>query len=312
MALFLVTGGCGFIGSHLAVALVARGHTVRIIDDLSTGRREHAPAGAEVIIGDITDPACLALGMDGVDGCFHLAAIASVQRSVEDWRRTNAVNLAGTIGVFDVARRARGGRPVPVVYASSAAVYGDNIDVPLAETAATRPRSAYGVDKLACELHARIATEVHGVPTTGLRFFNVYGPRQDRRSPYSGVISVFYDRLSRGQPIEIHGDGRQMRDFVYVDDVVTFLLAAMSTAATADAPRVYNTCTGVGTSVEELARTIAELCGTELQVERCPPRPGDIRVSVGDPGRARAELGCMATVSVRQGLERMMAYDAAA
>lgn len=310
MAVYLVTGGCGFIGSHLADALVARGHVVRIIDNLSTGRRENAPRQAELLVGDVTDETCLDRGMDGVDGCFHLAAIASVQRSMENWLGTHAVNQTATIRVFDAARRRAGARPIPVVYASSAAVYGDNPDVPLAEMAATRPLSAYGADKLACELHARVATLAHGVPTTGMRFFNVYGPRQDPRSPYSGVISIFCDRLSRGEPVDIYGDGRQRRDFIYVEDVVKALLGAM--AAPSAAPRVYNVCTGIGTSVTALARLTSEIYGVAFKSNRRPSRPGDIRASIGDPSLARRNLGFAATQSLRDGLTRMVAVAATA
>ena len=206
-ASWLVTGGCGFIGSHLVEALLRRGERVRILDDLSTGRRHDVLAGAEIIVGDVADPVAVARAMDGVDGCFHLAAIASVQRCNEDWLGTHRTNLTGAITVFDAARTARRDAPVPVVYASSAAVFGDNPETPLAETATLRPLSAYGADKLGCELHGRVAWNVHGVPTTGLQFFNVYGPRQDPSSPYSGVIAIFADRIADGRTVEILATG---------------------------------------------------------------------------------------------------------
>jgi UDP-glucose 4-epimerase len=173
MARYLVTGGCGFIGSHLADALVEAGHSVRILDDLSTGKRENAPEAAEIVIGDVADANAVARAMRGVDGAFHLAAIASVARSNEDWAGTHRVNVTGTVNVMDAARIAKSGKPVPVVYISSAAVYGDNQDVPLTEAATTRPLTAYGADKLASELHGRVAWEVHRVPTVGFRFFNI-------------------------------------------------------------------------------------------------------------------------------------------
>jgi UDP-glucose 4-epimerase len=232
LAYFLVTGGCGFIGSHLVVALVARGDRVRVLDDLSTGRRENLPPGVELVLGDVADPAAVRVAMAGVQGCFHLAAIASVERGVREWLVTHRANLSGSITVFDVAR-AEGG--VPVVYASSAAIYGDQKRLPVSEDAIPRPLSAYGADKLGSEQHALVAGQVHGVPTMGLRFFNVFGPRQDPKSPYSGVISIFCDRLSRGEPIDIFGDGSQTRDFIFVADVVAGLLAAMP-AASVEAP----------------------------------------------------------------------------
>lgn len=209
MAFYLVTGGCGFIGSHLASALVAAGHWVRILDDLSTGKRENAPAAAELIVGDVADPSDVAAAMHGVDGCFHLAAIASVQRCVADWAGSHRVNLEGAIHVFDAARRARPGKTLPVVYASSAAVYGDNPNTPLDEAAELKPLSAYGADKVGCELHARVAAHVYGVPTIGLRFFNVYGPGQDPSSPYSGVILIFAKRIVAGEELTVFVDGEQ-------------------------------------------------------------------------------------------------------
>lgn len=301
MANWLVTGGCGFIGSHLVEALIARGDSVRILDDLSTGRREHAIPGSALTVGCITDAKTVANLMEGVDGCFHLAAIASVERGRLEWMKTHRVNLTGTIAVFDAARQARSGAPVPVVYASSAAVYGDNPNVPLAEDQRTEPLSAYGADKLGCELHGRVAWHIHRVPNVGLRFFNVYGPRQDPRSPYSGVISIFVDRLRARRGIDIHGDGGQMRDFIFVKDVVRHLLAAMDKAS-ADS-RVFNVCTGKGTSILDLARTIGEVLRHEPVIGRQPPRQGDIRMSLGNPARATRELGVVAEVLLGDGLK---------
>lgn len=300
MSLFLVTGGCGFIGSHLTDALVANGHGVRILDDLSTGRRANAPSAADVIEGSIADPDMLARAMAGVDGCFHLAAVASVQRSLEAWVETHRTNMLGTVAVFDAARDTGLGKPVPVVYASSAAVYGDNESLPLDEDDAPAPLSAYGVDKLGNEWQARIAWSVHGVPTTGLRFFNVYGPRQDPGSPYSGVISIFIERLANGSPIVIHGDGEQTRDFVYVGDVVRALIAAMETGMTG--ARVFNVCTGETVSVNQLARIIANLSGAALRADHQPARDGDVRHSQGLGERARRDLGIAAETPVEQGL----------
>ncbi len=305
MARFLVTGGCGFIGSHVVEALLARGDAVRVLDDLSTGKRQNVPAAAEVTVGDVADRAAVRAAMADVDGCFHLAAVASVQRGNEDWIGSHRSNLTGAIEIFDAAR-ATGDRPaVPVIYASSAAVYGDNAEVPLAEDAETRPLSAYGADKLGCELHGRVATHVHGVPTVGFRFFNVYGPRQDPHSPYSGVIAIFAERLARGQGVTIFGDGEQSRDFVYVADVVRHLLAAM--ADPPEPPSVFNVCTGRATTVRQLAETIARIKGVTLAVDARPERAGDIRVSLGDPGRAEACFGFAAETPLADGLRRTLA-----
>jgi UDP-glucose 4-epimerase len=302
VTLYLVTGGCGFIGSHLADSLVADGHGVRILDDLSTGKRENAPAGAEIIIGDVADAATVTAAGAGVDGIFHLAAIASVQKSNDDWAGTHRVNLTGTINVFDAAREAAGGNPVPVVYVSSAAVYGDNPDVPLSEEAETRPLTAHGADKLGCELHARVAHQVHKVPVAGIRFFNIYGPRQDPASPYSGVISIFADRIGTQQAITIFGDGEQTRDFVYVGDAVRFMRAAMADPMTA--PEVYNVCTGNQVTVNQLARLIGDITGCPPSIDYEPARPGDIRYSAGDPAKARDRLGIEAVISIEDGLRK--------
>jgi UDP-glucose 4-epimerase len=302
MATYLVTGGCGFIGSHLADALVAAEHKVRIVDDLSTGKRENAPAQAEIIVGDIADVALMRRAMEGVDGCFHLAAIASVQRGNEDWLGTHRANLTGAITAFDLARTCNPRGPVPVVYASSAAVYGDNPNLPLKETSETRPLSAYGADKLGCELHARVAWVVHKVPSVGFRFFNIYGPRQDPKSPYSGVIAIFADRVKAGETITINGDGGQYRDFVYVADVVRHLVAAMQRME--PGARVFNICTGRSTTVLELAQLIARLAGrNDPKIEHGPARIGDIRESLGDPSAAKAAFGFTADTLIADGLK---------
>ena len=302
MSTFLVTGGAGFIGSHLCDALLHRGDLVRVLDDLSTGSRANLPPGVPLIEADVADPDAVSAAIEGVDGVFHLAAIASVARGVTDWLGTHRANLTGTITLFDAIRRR--GTPIPVVYASSAAVYGDCPTVPISEAAERRPLSAYGADKYACEQHARVASHVHGIPTTGLRFFNVYGPRQDPRSPYSGVISIFCERVARGAPIEVHGDGQQTRDFIFVTDVVAALLEAMRRPS-ADAP-VFNVCTGMPTSVLDLARTIAGLAGTALNVRHLAPRAGDIRHSTGTPQRARAAFDLGEPVPLHAGLRKVL------
>ena len=304
---YLVTGGAGFIGSHLCEALLARGDSVGVLDDLSTGSRTNLPPGIPLIEADVADPDAVRNAIGRADGIFHLAAIASVQRGVTDWLGTNRANLTGTITLLDAIRRA--GSRIPMVYASSAAVYGDCPTVPISEDAPCRPLSAYGADKYACELHARVAGHVHGIPTTGLRFFNVYGPRQDPASPYSGVISIFCRHAAQGTPIDIFGDGGQTRDFIFVADVVAALLAAMRQAAT-DAP-VFNVCTGVPTSVLDLARTITELAGKVPDIRHRPPRPGDIRDSLGRPDRARLALGLGEPVALRAGLGKVLDWLAA-
>ena len=300
MARFLVTGGAGFIGSHLVHALLGEGHVVRVLDDLSSGNRKNLPQQVELIEADVTDPAAVDGALDGVDGCFHLAAIASVARSHREWLRTHQVNLTGTINVFDQARPSRRRREVPVVYASTAAIYGNCGNFPVDEESPAAPLSAYGADKHACELHARVAGAIHGLPTVGLRFFNLYGPRQDPLSPYSGVVSIFADRLLRCEPVEIYGDGEQARDFTFISDAVCALRHAMQAATTS--AFVFNVCTGKATSVRGLAQTVAELCGTELIVHRRPARCGEVRISIGDPRRATERLGFTAQTTLSDGL----------
>ena len=307
MATYLVTGGCGFIGSHLCDALIAHGHVVRILDDLSTGQPRNVNLHARLAVADVADPEAVRQCAAGVDGIFHLAAVASVARANEDWLGTHRTNLTGTITVLDTARSLNPRHPVPVVYASSAAVYGDNDDLPLAETAAPRPLSAYGADKLGCELHACVAGNVHGVPTAGLRFFNVFGPRQDPSSPYSGVISIFCERLRHGRRLPILGDGLQQRDFVYVADVVRALIAALEGAST-DAP-VYNVCTGAATSIRGLAETLAGIVGRPARLEFKPPRAGDIRRSIGNPAAIHRALGWEPRTTLRDGLAETLLAD---
>jgi UDP-glucose 4-epimerase len=301
VATYLVTGGCGFIGSHLCSALRSAGHGVRVLDDLSTGTEANLAPGANLVRGDVADAGAVREAMEGAAGCFHLAAIASVERGTRDWLGTHRANLSGTVAVFEAA--ARLGR-IPVVYASSAAVYGDCAALPLKEDAPTRPLSAYGADKLGCEQHARVAGVVHGTPTLGLRFFNVFGPRQDPLSPYSGVISIFCDRLSRGEPVTIFGDGGQTRDFVFVADVVEALLRAMGKASV-EAP-VLNVCTGAPTSVRDLALAIAGLCQRPSEIRPAPARAGEIRHSQGSPERTRAALGLASPRPLESGLAQVL------
>lgn len=218
---------------------------------------------------------------------------------------THRINLSGTVVVMDAAKAAK----TPVVYASSAAVYGDNCAMPICESDQARPLTAYGADKLGCEQHARVAGLMHEIPTLGLRFFNVYGPRQRPDSPYSGVISIFADRVRRGEAIQIHGDGGQVRDFVEVSDVVSCLVTAMDRASVA-AP-VVNVCTGRPTSVKELAELVMMAAGQRVPIRFMEPRAGDIRASIGNPARARAILGVAPSTQVGVGLMRLLGGDVA-
>ncbi len=303
MARYLVTGGCGFIGSHLVRDLVRDGQEVRVLDDLSTGRPERLPPSCELTVGDVRDGDLVAKVMGDVDGCYHLAAVTSVQRSNEDWPGTHRINLGGTVNVLDAARRRR----TPVIYASSAAVYGDNAEIPVTESSSVRPLIPYGADKLGSELHARVAGLAHGVPTRGLRFFNVFGPDQDPSSPYSGVISVFVDRLLKGEALTVYGDGQQTRDFIYVDDVVAALRASMDRADCNAG--VFNICTGESVSINQLAQVLMSILGVRLPIIREASRAGDIRVSIGDPSKARKYLGFKARRTLVDGLRLLIDHE---
>ena len=303
---YLVTGGCGFIGSHLCQALLNRGHSVRVLDDLSAGSLANLPDGADLQIGDVSDALAVNKAAEDVAGCFHLAAIASVDRCSRDWLGTHRVNLVGTLNVLDAVRSMHEPGAVPVVYASSAAVYGDCAGNPLTESAQTMPLSAYGADKLGCEQHARVASLTHGIPTVGLRFFNVFGPRQDPASPYAGVISLFCDRLRRSEPLDVFGDGRQTRDYIHVSDVVAALISAMA-CASVDA-EIFNVCTGRSITVLELAMAIADLCQTRPIIRMRPTRAGEVRHSLGSPELARQKLGLKPALELRTGLVETLAW----
>jgi UDP-glucose 4-epimerase len=305
MSKYLVTGGCGFIGSHLTDQLIKDGHDVVVFDNLSSGSLDNLHDDAVFIEGDIRDKHALKQIIREVDGCFHLAAIASVDISVKKWSETHETNLTGTINIFEsIVERDEG--PIPVIYASSAAVYGDNASVPLCETVQPSPLTPYGVDKLSCELHARIAHLIHNIPSVGLRFFNVYGPRQDPSSPYSGVISIFINKIMNDLPVKIFGNGTQTRDFVYVGDVVTMLKTSMQTHD--KQCHVLNVCTGRSTSILELANIIASVTHKELKTEFSAPKSGDIHISLGSPEKTLRKLNKNAKTRLGEGLETTVTF----
>lgn len=299
MARFLVTGGCGFIGSHLVNELVERGHQVRVLDNLSTGKVSNLAYAIDFVEGDISDRSTVLDCVSDVDGVFHLAAISSVALTTTEWLECHEINLTGTINVFDAVSRIGNGR-TSVVYASSAAVYGDTSGDILSETTIPRPISAYGADKLGCELHARVATLLHSVPTVGLRLFNIYGPRQDPTSPYAGVIAIFADRLRQNLPIDVFGDGNQTRDFVFVSDAVKFFIAAMTSEE--GRGKSFNVCTGRGTTIVDLAKILSSLYGVTPDIQFKVARSGDIRRSIGSPLAATRALHCNTTTNIETGL----------
>ena len=299
----LVTGGAGFIGRRLVERLLDDGDRVIVLDDLSSGDGDKLDGRAELVVGSILDAEALARACQGVNRVFHLAAIASVARCNEDLTASHRVNLTGFVGLLEIL--AQGASRPALVYASSAAVYGDNPEVPLLETAGPRPLSPYGADKLGCELHAAAAAAVYGLNSTGFRFFNVYGPGQDPSSPYSGVISRFVEKMMRGEPVVLHGDGLQTRDFVFVDDVVDALVRGSARQPDPSA-RVYNVCTGRETTIRQLAEMLREQIGSKAEITSGPTRPGDIRRSIGSLARGRDELGLKAPTSLDQGLKLLV------
>lgn len=308
----LVTGGAGFIGSHLVRLLLERGHEVRVLDDLSAGKRGNLPApgpGLELLVGDVADQAALEAALADQEAFVHLAAVASVEASVRDPVSTHRTNLEGSIRLFATAARLGVRR---ALYASSAAVYGDNAALPLAEGSETRPLSPYAVDKLAGEQYLAYFHRGGLLDATAFRFFNVFGPRQDPSSPYSGVISIFLDRASRGAPVTIFGDGRQSRDFVYVTDVARALADALTArgAETSELP-VYNVGRGERVDLLELLAAVGRLPGVgPLEVTHAAARLGDVRHSLADVSALRA-TGWEPLTSLEEGLEATLASSPA-
>lgn len=303
----LVTGGAGFIGSHLVAALLEAGKSVRVLDDLSSGSLDNlAELGddLEVVVGDVRDAEVVERTLAGVDAVCHLAAVVSVARSFTELELVDDVNVGGTLCALDAARRLGVNR---FVLASSAAVYGDVHTLPVPESAAERPLSPYGAGKLAAEAYARALAAQSSPDVVALRFFNVYGPRQDPSSDYAGVIARFLDCAARGQPFTVFGDGAQTRDFVYVGDVVRAVLAAAELPSVPADGRfaVINVGSGRETSVLELAEVVASVvapAASSPEVAFAAPRPGDIRRSVADIGLARSLLGYQPCVSLAEGL----------
>jgi nucleoside-diphosphate-sugar epimerase len=302
MAHWLVTGGAGFIGSHLAQTLLGRGERVRIADNLSTGHRRNLDVlgdRPEVLVGDLADPAFAQEAVAGVDYVLHQAAIPSVPRSVADPLTSHRANLDATLAVLLAARDAGVRR---VVYAGSSSAYGDTPVLPKREDMPPNPLSPYALQKLVGEQYLQMFTKLYGLDTVTIRYFNVFGPRQDPSSPYSGVIALFVSRLLRGQAPSIVGDGEQTRDFTYVDNVVDGVLrAATAPAATGE---VINVATGTRISINQLADSLQRVLGVDIPPVHVPPRQGDVRDSLADITKARTLLGYQPLVSLDEGLRR--------
>ena len=300
----LITGGAGFIGSHTADALLGQGFAVRVLDDFSNGKHANLNTAAlrsgqlTLIEGDVRDAATVDAGVAGVDAVLHLAAQVSVPRSVADPVASSTHNIAGFLNVLDAVRRHKVPR---MVYASSAAVYGVPEALPLLETHTAKPLSPYGLEKFINDQYAALYRELYGVSSVGMRYFNVYGPRQDPKSPYAGVISKFADGLEGANPLRVFGDGSQTRDFVYVGDVAR----ANALALQADVTGVLNVGTGMSVTLLELIEAMQEAFSKPAQVRHEPPAHGDIAHSATNPARLQQTLGWQPATSFVQGLRAL-------
>jgi len=304
MSVFLVTGGAGFIGSHIVENLMRREDRVRVLDNFSTGKREHLKLYAEsvtLIEGDVRDEALVERSMEGVDYVLHLAAMVSVPQSMREPEFTHAVNVTGTLNVLNAARKFKAKR---VVLSSSCAVYGDNPQLPLSEQATPQPMSPYAASKLIGEIYCQTYYRAYGLPTVALRYFNIYGPRQDPNGDYAAVIPKFVHRLKAGQAPLIYGDGQQTRDFVYVGDVVRANLLACEHPQASG--HVFNIASGQATSLLDLAEILGGLAGS-IPPQFAPAREGDIRHSRGDGSFAQTLLGFQPETKLHEGLQQL--YD---
>jgi UDP-glucose 4-epimerase len=303
----LVTGGAGFIGSHLVERLSAGGHSVRVLDNLSTGKRENLRGVDDVdfVVGDVCAVIDVDRAMEGMEAVFHLAAVASVQASVEDPVGTHGSNFMGTLNLLEAARRRRIRR---FIYASSAAVYGETRELPVSEETAVCPLSPYAADKLAGEHYLLFYARKYGLAATAFRFFNVYGPRQDPSSPYSGVISIFTQRIRAGEPVTIYGDGTQTRDFIYVADLAEILYRSLDNTKTDG--QVLNVGRGIECSLLEILAELERLSGTTVERRYRPARIGDIYRSCAAIERLVQLLGYKPPTPVAEGLHRLLEYNA--
>jgi len=305
MSLSLVTGGAGFIGSHLVEALLARGDTVRVLDNLSTGYVDNLQPvidQIDFINGDIRDKAVMQKAMRDVDFVFHLAAMVSVTQSMGQPMEAELMNAAGTLNLLQAASEAG---VQCFVLSSTCAVYGDEPTLPKVETMLPDPKSPYAVAKLAAEYYCRVFSKSFNLNTVVFRYFNVFGPRQDPSSAYSGVISIFVDKLSQGIVPTIFGNGEQTRDFVYVADVVRANLLAVETRQATG--QVFNIGTGYQISINQLFGSLCGILGCDVEPNYAPPRAGDIVHSLSSPERAKNILGWQAEIGLEEGLQNLVA-----
>lgn len=303
MSTYLVTGGAGFIGSHLSAALVKRGHTVRVVDSLVTGFKHNLQPGVEFTEADLSDPDAAAAAVDGVDYVLHQAAIPSVPRSVKNPRESHRANVDATLNILLASRDARVKR---VVFAGSSSVYGDQPLLPKHEEMPTKPMTPYALQKLVSEQYGQMFTRLYGLEVVTTRYFNVFGPRQDPGSPYSGVISLFIKALLDGTRPVIYGDGGQTRDFTFVTNVVDGVLRAAETPGVGG--EVFNMATGGRVSLNELLATLKTIIGSDVEPIYQEARMGDVRDSQAAIAKAEQLLGYQPAVTLEDGLRQTVAW----
>lgn len=308
MTAYLVTGGAGFIGSHIVKRLVEQGEKVRVLDNFLTGSKrnlEDVLDGIEMIEGDIRDSGMVRRAMSGIRYCLHQAALPSVPRSIEDPLTSHDINVNGTLTMLLAAREEGVER---FVYASSSSVYGNLPVLPKSEDLPTRPLSPYAINKLAGELYVRSFYSLYGLQTVSLRYFNVFGPGQDPQSPYAAVVPLFISAMEKDLPATIHGDGLQSRDFCYVDNVVSANLLACTAPAERASGKAFNVACGERYSIIELFNRLNELMGKRIEPVHTPPRNGDVRDSLADISQARQALGYEPLVGFAEGLRRTVEW----
>ncbi len=307
MATYLVTGGCGFIGSNIVEHLLKQGETVRVLDDLSTGRRANIEPFLDrvtLVEGSLLDPQAVKEACEGADYVLHQAALPSVQRSVDDPETTNRINVDGTITLLNGCRAAGVKR---VVYAASSSAYGDQPIPVKTEKLLPMPKSPYAVSKLTCEYYLKSYTECYGLETVSLRYFNVFGPRQDPNSEYSAVIPLFITKVLRGERPTIYGDGEQSRDFTYIENNVRAnILAAVAPAEASG--RVMNVACGRSYTLLEVLEAINTILGTAIEPVFAPARNGDVKHSLADISKAKQSIGYDVTVDFHEGLRRTVEW----
>ncbi|HXS10484.1 MAG TPA: SDR family oxidoreductase [Candidatus Krumholzibacteria bacterium] len=306
MATYLVTGGAGFIGSNIVDELLKRGARVRVLDNFSTGREDNVQEFAsrvDLIRGDVRDEDAVDRAVKGVDYVLHQAALASVPRSIADPTSNNQVNAQGTLNILLAAKKHGVKR---VVYASSSSVYGDSQELPKVESMTPNPKSPYAVAKLAAEYYCRVFGELYGVPTVSLRYFNVFGPRQDPNSQYSAVIPLFVKALLEGKSPNIYGDGEQSRDFTFISNVVNANLLACEANVTG--ARVYNIACGGRYTLNQLFAALRERIGGDVEPVYGPPRAGDVKHSMAGIERIQRELGYQVGTSFEEGIDRTVQW----